>query len=178
MCAGGTKVFRTRLLAGQALLVVWLWMIPTTFASTTSNTANTATAPSTGTFASGSANASAALRGIGGNPVWTALKLLVLLAVVIVLIILTIRFLAKRTGLGTTQGDVRVLAARQLAPGKSVQVIETYGKRLVIGIGDGVTVLATLDGQVEEPSDSFADVLTERLESLRSRRAEGASTEH
>jgi flagellar protein FliO/FliZ len=127
-------------------------------------------------WAAQSGTSQSSLPGIGGNPVWVALKLFVSLALLIVLVIFTIRFLAKRGGLGAVQGEVRVLAARQLAPGRSVQVIEAYGTRLLVGVGDQVTVLATLDAK-EETNTSFADLLAQRLGTLRVGHGEGESTE-
>lgn len=112
---------------------------------------------------------------IGGNPVWTALKLLVSLGALIALAVFGIRFLAKRTQLGGSVGDVRVLAIRQVAPNRSVQVIEVAEKQYLIGVGDQITLLAELDlaqplqVESEKPLSSFAKTLQERIETLRSK---------
>lgn len=158
---------------GSLALLSWLCRFQVAFAGTANQAAGTTAA----NVALGTTNASvSSLANVGGNPVWVAMKLFLSLGILIILVIFTIRFLAKRTGLGRPQGDVQVLAARQLAPGKSVQVIETYGQRLLVGVGDQVTVLATLE-QTEQSGDSFAELLTERLESLRGKHTEGESTQ-
>ena len=151
----------------KAVIPMFMGLVGTTFGTA-------AMVPSV--WAAQTGTSQSALAGIGGNPVWVALKLFVSLALLIVLVVFTIRFLAKRAGLGAVQGEVRVLAARQLAPGRSVQVIETYGTRLLVGVGDQVTVLATLEAE-EETNASFADLLAQRLGTLRAGRGEGESTE-
>lgn len=163
-------MFQKTVLTLFAGFSLWTLEAPSIFADTV-NSANSTAVNSTSASA-----AVASLGGVGGNPVWVALKLLLSLSILIVLVIFTIRFLAKRTGVGRAQGDVQVLAARQLAPGKSVQVIETHGKRLLIGVGDQITVLAKLNDTAGQ-SDSFADLLSLRLEELRGTRTEGESTE-
>ncbi|MCL6453472.1 MAG: flagellar biosynthetic protein FliO [Alicyclobacillus sp.] len=115
---------------------------------------------------------------IAGNPVWTALKLLGSLAVLICFIVLFIRFLAKRAHIGGRAGDLKVVAARQIGPGKTVQVIEWHTQRFLIGVGEQVTLLADLPTAAEDkaasvaPEVDFADLLAQRLRQLRGARGE------
>lgn len=124
--------------------------------------------------------------GIGGNPIWTALKLLVSLSALICLAILSIRFMAKRTHLGNSEGGMKVLSARQVGPGKSVQVIEVDRRRYLIGVGDQVTLLSELgslesvkDGVTAESGDAvdFSEMFSQRLRSLRGTAAKGETKE-
>jgi len=109
-----------------------------------------------------------------GNPVWTVLKLLLSLVLIVVLVVLLVRFLARRTQV-EQRGGIRVLAARQVAPNKSVQVIDVEGRKYLLGVGDDVTLLADItadypeaDGVVEaEPG--FGALLASSLQSLRAR---------
>jgi len=126
--------------------------------------------------------ANSAVSNIGGNPVWTALKLLLSLSALICLAILTIRFMAKRTGAGNQTGGMRVLAARQVGPGKSVQILEIDSRRYLIGVGDQVTLLAELGpllssnhAAAPEPAESadFSEMFSRRLRSLRGAAAKG-----
>ncbi|MCL6515626.1 flagellar biosynthetic protein FliO [Alicyclobacillus sp.] len=116
-----------------------------------------------------------------GNPVWTALQLLVSLAVVLGLAVVSIRYLSRRTRSSKT-GQIQVLAARQVAPNRSVQVIEVHGRRYLIGVGDQVSLLADVtesfpadpgDARVGDEAQSvFARVLAERMRRLTDRGAE------
>ncbi|MCL6636882.1 MAG: flagellar biosynthetic protein FliO [Alicyclobacillus sp.] len=80
-----------------------------------------------------------------GNPVAAAFKLMFSLALVVVLAVVTMKWLGRRMQ-APEGGMVRVLGARQLAPNRSVQVIEVYGRHYLIGVGDQVTLLAELPG--------------------------------
>lgn len=110
-----------------------------------------------------------------GNPVWTALKLLVTLGLLIGLAVFSIRFLAKRTQFGGPSDGVQVISARQVGQGKSIQVVDVSGHRFLVGVGNDITLLATLENDAlgedsTEPSKvepTFADALASRIASLR-----------
>lgn len=110
-----------------------------------------------------------------GTPVSSLINLFLALGVVIALAILTIKFLSKRSNV-KQKGMIQIIAARQLAPNRSVQVIEFEGQRWVIGVGDNVTLLSEIHadedtGEVKELPDktSFGMLLSDALHSVRSR---------
>ncbi|MBX5436058.1 MAG: flagellar biosynthetic protein FliO [Alicyclobacillaceae bacterium] len=78
-----------------------------------------------------------------GSPWHAVFNLVVSLAAVIALAIAGIRFLARRSSPPGGNG-IDVVAWRQVAPNRSVQVIEVGGRRLLIGVGEQVTLLADL----------------------------------
>jgi flagellar protein FliO/FliZ len=84
-----------------------------------------------------------------GSPLPYLLNLFFALAVVVVLAILLIRFLARRANV-RQKGAISILAARQLAPNKSIQVVEVGDKRYLLGVADEVTLIADV-------SDTFRD---------------------
>ncbi|GGI94666.1 hypothetical protein GCM10010885_00240 [Alicyclobacillus cellulosilyticus] len=67
---------------------------------------------------------------------------LVLSLLVVVGLILVLARLAARAGGQGEEGPLRVVAARQIAPNRWVQVIEWGGRQYLIGVGDQVTLLA------------------------------------
>lgn len=109
-----------------------------------------------------------------GNPVVIVLKLFLFLGVIIALAVLSIRFLAKKTQV-VQKGAIQVLAARQVAPNRSVQVIDIQGKRYLIGVGDQISLLAEVTQEFEAATDeveaqspmSFGKVLSDSLAALR-----------
>ncbi len=96
-------------------------------------------------FFSGRSFAWAAAHGPGGsplgNPVGAVVGLLVALGLILVLIVLTIRFLSSRSQVDA-RGGIRVLAARQIAPNRSVQVISVGHREFLIGVGEQISLLA------------------------------------
>lgn len=112
------------------------------------------------------------------NPQSSVLGLILSLGVVLVLIVLSIRFLASRTHV-QQRGSIHVVAARQLAPNRSVQVIEVGGRQLLIGVGEQITLLADLsedepqeglhgvDDAAELSTEAFADILATTLQDVR-----------
>jgi flagellar protein FliO/FliZ len=106
---------------------------------------------------------------------WSSLINLVLaLVVVLALVIFLIRFLSKRANV-QSKGSISVLAARQLAPNRSVQVIDVQGKRFLIGVGEEVTLLAEVTENFSTEDDEtlgdtrFAAALSDALASVRKR---------
>jgi flagellar protein FliO/FliZ len=122
-----------------------------------------------------------------GNPLVTVMELILSLGLIIVLVVGLIRWLAKRTQV-EQRGAIVVLAARQLAPNKSIQVVDVHGRTLVLGVGDDVTLLADLSkdpavlnslraqDNAAQPSQSFGAILAESLQALRERH-KGAQSE-
>lgn len=101
------------------------------------------------------------------------LKVCGALAVVVGLLILTLRLLRKM-GFGNTTmrngGLIRILDTRMIAPKKYVTVLEIAGQNLALGVTDHqITLLAHLDPQPESqresarepksPTSSFANLL-------------------
>lgn len=83
----------------------------------------------------------------------TVLKIVVSLVLLLGAMVAGVRWLAKR-GWGTVRGDqIEVLAARPLAPGKSVQLIRVDGRRILIGVSDQISVLEVWE---DEPSSTIA----------------------
>jgi flagellar protein FliO/FliZ len=106
--------------------------------------------------------------------VWTALKVLLCLVLLIAAAVAALRWLARR-GLSVPAGDmIRVVAVRPVAPGKSVQVIQVAGKQYLIGVTDQITVLAELPDAVDPgrapahvPDEPFAKALDTALAKAR-----------
>src|SRR5881392_2539460 len=69
----------------------------------------------------------------------------------------TLRLLAGR-GVGKASGAIRVVARCPLEPRRSVFVIETAGRRFLVGVGDGpMALLAELDAdKLPKPSEAGA----------------------
>jgi len=117
-----------------------------------------------------------------GNPVTAVVNVFVVLILILALAVFSIRFLARRSRVAS-KGSIRVLAARQIAPNRSVQVIALEDKRFLIGVGTDVTLLAdvTDDYPELEPNagfsgeGEFATLLTQALQSVRDRYKGNAS---
>ncbi|WAH35393.1 flagellar biosynthetic protein FliO [Alicyclobacillus dauci] len=99
-------------------------------------------------------------------------NLVIGLVVVILLIVLLVRFLAKRSNV-QQKGTIQVLAARQLAPNRSIQIVEVGQKRLLVGVGEDVQLIAdvTADYDVGSPETGerspFGQALSSVLADLR-----------
>ncbi|QQE80817.1 flagellar biosynthetic protein FliO [Alicyclobacillus sp. SO9] len=110
--------------------------------------------------------------GLKGPSFSTYFKGLLWLIVIIILVIITIKFLARKTQVKQT-GSIRVLAAHQLAPSKFVEVVEVQGKRYLVGVGDDVTLLADVTedfddaGQGEVEQANFQQVFANALQVVR-----------
>jgi len=90
-----------------------------------------------------------------GSP-WEMLWILFVLAVIVGLIIVLLRFLAKRNrGFGMNR-SLRSLGGFPLGPNKSMQIVEWNGRIYVLGIGENVTLLDA----ITEP-DAVAALLSE-----------------
>ncbi|URN93419.1 MAG: flagellar biosynthetic protein FliO [Candidatus Pristimantibacillus lignocellulolyticus] len=76
-----------------------------------------------------------------GDVIWV----FVALAIVITLLIFTIKFLSKRNRAWGTQRGLRSLGGISLGQNSSMQVIEIANRIYVVGVGDQVTLLDKLD---------------------------------
>ncbi|GMA49026.1 hypothetical protein GCM10025857_03830 [Alicyclobacillus contaminans] len=116
------------------------------------------------------------------NPWVSLLELVLSLGIIILLVIVLIRFLARKSQVAE-RGAIQVLAARQLAPNKSIQVVSVEGRAFVLGVGNDVRLLAELTpmstrephesglaGQPADSSDEFGAALADALRTLRQRR--------
>lgn len=104
------------------------------------------------------------------------INLVIALVVVILMIGLLVRFLARRANV-QQRGAIQVIAARQLAPNRSVQVVEIGGKRYLLGVGEDVQLLAEVTDSyavVDEHENraSFGQALTSALADLRQQNSE------
>ncbi len=95
-----------------------------------------------------------------GSPWPYLFNLFFALTIVIVLAILLIRFLAKRANI-QQKGAISVLAARQLAPNRSVQVVEVQGKKYLLGIAENITLIAEVTDTFQIGSDTHEDKANE-----------------
>ncbi|EPZ46250.1 FliO/MopB family protein [Alicyclobacillus acidoterrestris] len=108
---------------------------------------------------------------VGAPGVHYYINVVIALVVVVLMIVLLVRFLAKRTNV-QQRGAIQVLAARQLAPNRSVQVVEVGEKRFLIGVGEDVSLLAEVtdsyeQGVAEQDPSSFGQALSSALAELR-----------
>lgn len=111
-----------------------------------------------------------------GNPVMSWIQLFVSLVLILALAIFSIRFLAKRSNVAL-KGSIQVLAARQIAPNRSVQVIAVENKKYLIGVGNEITLLADVtddypnhEGPVKSEGEvNFPAVLEQALQTVRNR---------
>jgi flagellar biosynthetic protein FliO len=70
---------------------------------------------------------------------------LVSLGVVCALAYVCLRFLSRR-GVGRASGPVKIVARCPLEPRRSLYLVETAGRRFLIGVGDGpMSMLAEVD---------------------------------
>lgn len=110
------------------------------------------------------------------SPTRSIVNVLIALAVVVLLMFLLFRFLAKRTNV-SQKGMIQVIAARQLAPNRSIQVVEVGDKRYLLGVGEDVQLLADVTDTYElaernEERTSFGQALSSALADLRRKNPE------
>jgi flagellar protein FliO/FliZ len=81
------------------------------------------------------------------NPVgsaWDLLWILFVLAVIVGLIILLLRFLAKRNRGWGTNRSLRSLGGFPLGTNKSMQIVEWNGRIYVLGVGENISLLESI----------------------------------
>ncbi|QAY65612.1 flagellar biosynthetic protein FliO [Paenibacillus protaetiae] len=82
---------------------------------------------------------------LAGSVVWV----IVALIIVIALIYIVIKFLAKRSQAWGTNRSLRSLGGITLGQNKSLQVVEIAGRLYVVGVGENVTLLDLIDDKEE-----------------------------
>jgi flagellar protein FliO/FliZ len=76
--------------------------------------------------------------------VWDLLRVLFVLALIVVLIVVLLRFFAKRNRGWWMNRSLRSLGGLPLGTNKSMQIVEWNGRIYVLGIGDNVTLLESI----------------------------------
>jgi flagellar protein FliO/FliZ len=80
----------------------------------------------------------------GSGSAWDLIWVLFVLAIIIGLIILVLRALAKRNRGWWMNRSLRSLGGFPLGPNKSMQIVEWNGRIYVLGIGNDVTLLESI----------------------------------
>lgn len=110
---------------------------------------------------------------------WDLIKVLFVLALIVGLIVLLIRFLAKRNRGWGMNRSLRSLGGFSLGTNKSMQIVEWNGRIYVLGIGENVTLLesitddelvASLLAEHETQTERSAATLPEWLQKWSQRR--------
>jgi flagellar protein FliO/FliZ len=93
-----------------------------------------------------------------GSGIGSLVAVILTLALIIVLIILLIRFLASRNQFWSRAGAIRHLGGIGVGQHKSVQLVQVGEKLYVIGVGNDIRLLDTIDDEAEirEILDSLA----------------------
>ncbi len=76
--------------------------------------------------------------------VWDLIRVLVVLGLIIGLIVLVLRFLAKRNRGWGMNRSLRSLGGFPLGTNKSMQIVEWNGRIYVLGVGDDITLLESI----------------------------------
>lgn len=76
--------------------------------------------------------------------VWDLLWILFVLAVIVGLIVLLLRFLAKRNRGWGTNRSLRSLGGFPLGTNKSMQIVEWNGRIYVLGVGENISLLESI----------------------------------
>lgn len=78
---------------------------------------------------------------VQSNLIWDVIKVFLALAVVIALLMLTVKWLSKRNRAWANQRGLRSLGGISLGQNSSLQVIEVADRIYIIGVGEQVTLL-------------------------------------
>jgi flagellar protein FliO/FliZ len=103
-------------------------------------------------------------------------ELLVAFVVVLLLMGILFRFLGRRVGV-QQRGSIQVVAAKQIAPNKSIQVISVGHHLYLVGVGENVELLADVtdtydEVAMERATPSLGRALSSTLAELRRRNSE------
>lgn len=98
------------------------------------------------------------------NPISSILTVIFVLAIIIALIVLLIRFLGRRNQILSKSRAIRTLGAVGLGPNKSLQVIEIGGSVYLVGVGEDITLLDKVTDPVQ--TDQLIDSFTEESSDL------------
>jgi len=79
--------------------------------------------------------------------VWDLIRVLVVLGLIIGLIVLVLRFLAKRNRGWGMNRSLRSLGGYPLGTNKSMQIVEWNGRIYVLGVGENITLLESITDQ-------------------------------
>lgn len=90
------------------------------------------------------------------NIVFDVIKVFVALAIVIALLIVTVKWLSKRNRAWGNQRGMRSLGGVSLGQNSSMQVIEAAGRIYIVGVGETVTLL-----DKEDDPDKVAQIIEE-----------------
>lgn len=101
------------------------------------------------------------------------LNLLVGFIVIVLLMIILFRFLGKRVGV-QQRGTINIVAAKQVAPNRSIQVVEVGQKLYLLGVGENIELLADVTDTYDQQNGDIVDAslgqaLQSTLAELRSR---------
>lgn len=83
------------------------------------------------------------------NPLLSLLNVIFVLAAIVILIVLLIRFLGRRNQTLMSGRSIRTLGALGLGPNKSVQIIEIGGSLYMIGVGENISMLDKITDPAE-----------------------------
>lgn len=95
--------------------------------------------------------------GDSSDLIFSLLKVIFVLIIIIGLIYFTLKFLARKNQSWFGKRSVRVLSGVQLAPNKSLQIVEVGGSVYVLGVGDDVRLL----DKISDPE--LADMLIDQF---------------
>jgi flagellar protein FliO/FliZ len=84
-----------------------------------------------------------------GNPLLNLLKVVFVLALIVILIVLLIRFLGRRNQTLMSGRSIRTLGAMGLGPNKSIQIIELGGSLYLIGVGENISMMDKITDPAE-----------------------------
>lgn len=91
------------------------------------------------------------------------INVLIVLAVVVGLIVLLIRFLAAKTSRWSAGRQLRIHAGVQLGQNKSLQVVEIGDTIYIVGVGENITLIDRIDDP--EKARALAEALTSQAAS-------------
>lgn len=83
----------------------------------------------------------------GSGSAWDLIWVLFVLAIIVGLIVLTLRFFGKRNRGWWMNRSLRSLGGFSLGTNKSMQIVEWNGRIYVLGIGENVTLLESITDQ-------------------------------
>ena len=103
-----------------------------------------------------------------GSYVLNLIYVIFVLAIIIGLIVLLIKFLGKRNKILNSHRSVRTLAAVGLGMNKSLQIIEVGGSVYLVGVGEDITLVDKISDpeQVDQILAALEDEATEQRNPL------------
>lgn len=83
------------------------------------------------------------------NPIKDMLTVIVVLAIIIFLIIVLVRFLGRKNRLSSTNRSIQTMGAVGLGPNKSLQVIQIGATMYLVGVGENITLVDKITDPAE-----------------------------